>query len=285
MFAALLALLLVVAGLSAIARQPSLSTDVLTLAIPAFLAGVLSFLSPCSLPILAGYFSIAIRQQANRLGVMTVAFLAGLGTTMAVLGAGFTALGAAVIDRQEQLSFFGGLIVIAFGVMSLAGKGFAGIRSFERPAATASGAYLYGLIFALGWTTCVGPILGAVLTMLLAQGSTTGGMLSLVAGGALAIVYVLGLGLPLLLLVSALSNKGSESRLNKMLRGRGWEVAVAGRTLYLHSTTLISGLLLIALGVLLATGQMTELSRMLEGSPLSTFETRLERLLNDLIGR
>lgn len=284
-FAALLALLIVVAAIGAAAHESSLAADVLTLAIPAFLAGALSFLSPCSLPILIGYFSIALRQSTRDLGWMTVAFLAGLGTTMAVLGAGFTALGAAVIDRQDQLEVAGGLVVIAFGIMSLAGKGFSGIRSFERPAATVSGAYLYGLIFALGWTTCVGPILGAILTMLLAQGSSTGGALSLVAGGALAIVYVLGLGLPLLILVSALRSRGSSGRAGRMLKGRGWTVNVAGRAIHLHSTTMISGVMLIVLGVLLASGQMAELSRTLAGSPLSSLETNLERWLNATIGR
>jgi cytochrome c-type biogenesis protein len=276
----LIAAVVLVAALGAALDEPALAGDVLTLALPALLAGVLSFLSPCSLPILIGYFSIALQEQSDRIGRITVGFLAGIGTTMAVLGAGFTALGAAVIDHQEAIALVGGVLVIGFGLMSLAGKGFAGVQVGARPAASAGGAYAYGLIFALGWTTCVGPILGSVLTLLVAQGSSVGGALSLVAGSVLSLIYVLGLGLPLFLLVTALLSGGPSGRLTRLLRGRGWEIHLSGRTLYLHSTSMVSGLLLIALGLLLATGQMTIISERLAASPLAELGVRLEEWLN-----
>ncbi len=167
--------------------------------------------------------------------------------------------------------------------MSLLGKGFGGPRLFNRPAATAGGAYVYGLIFALGWTTCVGPILGSILTLLLAEGSSVGGVLSIAAGGGLVLVYVVGLGLPIFVLVSAIAAAGPANRVSRILRGRGWDVQFAGRTLYLHSTQIASGVMLIALGILLMTGEMTAISERLVGSSFSQQVVRLEGWLNDLI--
>jgi cytochrome c-type biogenesis protein len=173
--------------------------------------------------------------------------------------------------------------VIGFGVMSLVGKGFTGLKVMNRPSIGVGGAYFYGLVFALGWTTCVGPILGSILTLLLAEGSSVGGVLSLVSGSLLVLIYVTGLGLPIFLLVSALASAGPGSRVTRIMRGKGWEVNVAGRTLYLHSTGVISGILLIGLGLLLMTGQLTEISRQLVSSPLTEFDLRIERWMDDLL--
>lgn len=276
-------LLLIVAGISRAADRPELAADVLALAIPAFIGGLLSSISPCSLPIIIGYFSIALQEQRDRIGLVTLAFLAGVGTTMTVLGASFTALGSLAIDYQTTLSLVGGLLIIGFGVMSLLGKGFTGLKVMRRPSAGLGGTYLYGLIFALGWTTCVGPILGSILTLLLAEGSSVGGALSLVSGSLLVMIYVTGLGLPIFLVVNALTAGGPGSRVARAMRGRGWEPKIAGRTIYLHSTELISGALLIALGLLLATGQLTTISEQLVSSPLTEFDLKIERWIDDLL--
>lgn len=277
----LLAVLLIAVSLLSLAfNAPELAGDVLALALPAFAAGVLSVLSPCSLPILMGYFSLALQERRERIGVVTVAFLTGVATTMAILGAGFTTLGSLALDYQRALAVTGGMLVMAFGVMSILGKGFAGLRLFRRPEATAGGAYVYGLIFALGWTTCVGPILGSVLTLLLTEGSTPAGLLSLLAGGLLAVVYVLGLGLPVLLMVSLLLGGRSRGRLARLLRGQAWELRLGRISVLAHSTSVISGVLLIALGVLLLTGQMTALSSWLAQSPLTDLGLALEQRLN-----
>jgi cytochrome c-type biogenesis protein len=283
----LLALIAILSMLAVVARasdQRELSSNVITLAVPAFLAGALSFLSPCSLPIVIGYFSVSLQQGRERIGRMTLGFLLGLGTTMAVLGAGFTALGGVVIDFQQTMTLCGGVLIAGFGVMSLTGRGFSGVRSFARPAATTGGAYLYGLIFALGWTTCVGPILGSILTLLLVQGSSLGGFLSLAAGAILALIYVLGLGLPLMMLVSALLHGGPSGRFTRAMRGRAWEIRLGSHTFYVHSTSIISGLLLIGLGILLATGQMTIISEHLASSPFSEIGVRLETALDRVVG-
>jgi cytochrome c-type biogenesis protein len=274
--------IVVIAALGAALDEPELAGDVVALAIPAFVAGVFSILSPCSLPIVAGYFSLAFQERREQAGTIAVAFLLGVGTTMAVIGAGFTALGSLAIDYQEHLARVGGALIVAFGLMSVFGQGFGGLRVFRRPGASIGGAYGYGLIFALGWTTCVGPILGSILTLLLAEGSSAHGALSLAAGGALSLIYVLGLGLPLMALVGAISAAGPNNAVSHFLRGRGWEVRVAGRTLYLHSTSVISGLLLILLGLLLFSGQMTVLSERLASSPLTELGLEIEQRIDAL---
>jgi cytochrome c-type biogenesis protein len=278
----LVGVIILVSALGAALDEPDLAGTIVALAIPAFVAGIFSILSPCSLPIVIGYFSLALQEQRERVGAMTIAFLLGVGTTMAIVGAGFTALGSLAVDYQDQLAIVGGILIIAFGIMSLLGKGFGGLRILQRPGGSSGGAYVYGLVFALGWTTCVGPILGSILTLLLAEGSSTAGALSLVAGGTLSLIYVLGLGLPILMLVGALQRAGQRSRLTRALRGRGWEFEIGGRVLYLHSTSVISGILLIGLGVLLMTGQMAALSQQLASSPLTELGLKVEGWIDGL---
>ncbi|MCC6703247.1 MAG: cytochrome c biogenesis protein CcdA [Thermomicrobiales bacterium] len=277
--AALIVIVALTAMAGRLAGEPELASNLIALAIPALLAGVFSVLSPCSLPIVLGYFSVAFQEEKERIGIVTLAFLGGVGITMTVLGASFTALGSFAIEQQELLATIGGVLVIGFGVMSILGKGFGGMTITRRSGFGAGPAFLYGLVFALGWTTCVGPILGSILTLLIAQGATASTTISLVAGGALSLIYVLGLGVPIMLLVLALRSGGDRGSIQKRLRGRGFEVRLGSRTLYLHTTSLISGLLLIALGVLLITGQMTRLSEQLAASRFSQWLVELEQWL------
>lgn len=229
--------------------------NLLALAVPAFLAGLLSFLSPCTLPILPTYFAYTVQTGRERVVSTTVAFFLGLATTMVMLGASASALSQLLFQNLAALTQVGGLVIIGFGVMSLLGKGFSGARLQRRPSAGVAGSYLYGATFALGWTACVGPILGALLTMLATQGG------AVLEGAALAFIYALGLGTPLIVSASYVARRGTDSRLWRIVRGRGWTVQLGRRTLYLHSTSVASGLLLILTGLLLATGQLAVFSR------------------------
>lgn len=250
-----------------------------TLALPALAAGALSVLSPCSFPIMLGYFSVTFQQQPKRIGLITLAFLLGVGTTMSVLGASFTALGSLAIDYQEQMARIGGLLIIAFGIMTLLGKGFSGLGLTRSGGAGAGAAYVFGLMFALGWTACVGPILGSILTMLLADGASTSGAFSLISGAALAQVYVLGMGLPILILVTALVRGVSGRDIGKLIQGREVGLHLGGRRLAINVMSLISGLLLVGLGILLFTGAMTRLTQELGSSWLAQWVVRIEEHL------
>ena len=249
---------------------------VLALALPAYLAGVFSLLSPCCLPILPAYFSFTFGAQRHRVVAMSIAFFLGLATTMVVLGASFTALGALIFPYRETVTRVGGLLIVGFGIMLLLGKGFTGLQMRERPAATLAGTYLYGLTFAFGWTACVGPIFGAVLTAL----ATTG--LSVLSGATLAFIYSLGLATPLTLIATFFGRIGKGSRLSRILRGRGFTLNVAGTTLYLHTTQLISGAMLVAVGFLLATGQLALLTQQMASGSGARFALAVEQWLANL---
>lgn len=275
--ASLLVILVIVGLIGTSLGEPGLAGRVLTLALPAVLAGMLAILSPCSLPIVLGYFSVMFQQQPQRIGGITLAFLLGVGTTMSVLGASFTTLGSFAIENQEQMARFGGALIIGFGVLTLTGRGFGGLHFTRRTGAGLGAAYLFGLMFALGWTACVGPILGSILTLLLADAASSSGVISLISGAALSQMYVLGMGLPILIVVLGLVGSGSGRDLGGLLRGRTFAPTIGHRTFSLHLTTVISGALLIGLGVLMLTGVMTRLSQQMGTSALSRWVVTLER--------
>lgn len=179
----------------------------------AFLAGLLSFVSPCVLPLTPAYIAqlagpaiwrareMEPRERSSmRLttSLHAVAFVAGFTTTFIALGATASVLGAFLSAHQDILRQVGGLVLIAFG-LHIAGvlrvPGLDRERRFSlRPTNTGYvTSFLVGLIFALGWTPCVGPILASIL-ILAAQAHTLG------AGVLLLAVYSLGLGIPFLAL-------------------------------------------------------------------------------------
>ncbi|HNP70079.1 MAG TPA: cytochrome c biogenesis CcdA family protein [Kouleothrix sp.] len=250
---------------------PAGSGSVLVLAPAAFLAGIFSFLSPCTLPILPAYFAFTFQARRERVVLMTIAFFLGLATTMVVLGASATALSQILFSYLGALTTIGGLIVIAFGVMSILGKGFTGAKLLDRPTASVAGSYLYGATFALGWTACVGPILGALLTLLATQG------IAIVQGAVLAFIYALGLGMPLIIMATFFSRLGRGSRFWAFMRGRGVELNLGFTTLHLHTTSIASGVLLVIVGVLLATGQLTLLSQWSQQTRMGEWAVELEQ--------
>ncbi len=258
----------------------SLVSDVnLAALIPAaFVAGLLSFLSPCTLPILPAYFAFSFQAGRQNVTLMTAAFFLGLATTVTVLGASATALSLVLLQNLSQLTFFGGLVIIGFGVLSLLGLGFAGPQLQSRPAATLIGSYLYGATFALGWTACIGPILGAILTLLATQG------VAIAQGALLAFVYSLGLGAPLILVSTFFSRLGHGSAFWRVIKGRGFSIRLLGRELQLHTTSLVSGLLLIGMGYLLASGQLTLITQLAASSDLSLWVVEMEERLRPLLG-
>ena len=250
---------------------------IIILAPLAFLAGMLSFLSPCCLPILSAYIAYTLQTQRERIVVTTVAFFLGIATTMVALGATATLLSQILFEYLRTLTLLGGLLIIGFGVLSLLGRGFSGPQVARRSDASAIGSYLYGATFALGWTACVGPILGSLLTLLATQG------IAVIQGALLAFIYALGLGSPLMLAALFFHRLGPGSAVWRVLRGRGFALPLGRTTLYLHTTSIASGLLLIAMGVLLASGQLATLSAWAVQLPLTRWVLDIEESLRTLV--
>lgn len=254
-------------------------SSVLVLALPVFLTGVLSFLSPCTLPILPAYFAVTFQARRRSIFLMSLAFFFGLATTLTLLGGAISALTGVLFAGRDLLQVIGGIVVIIFGILGMLGKGFAGVTINERPAATLLGSYLYGATFALGWTACAGPLFGTFMTML-----TVSGNVAVLQGAVLAFIYAAGLGLPLIIIATFFNRLGRGSRFWRIISGRGFEVRLLGRTLYLHTTNVIGGLLMIAIGILLATGRLEMLTQLASGSRLGMWFVALETKLSELFG-
>ena len=242
-----------------------------------FLAGLFSFLSPCTLPILPAYFAFTFQAKRDRVTIMSIAFFLGLATTIVVLGASATALSRFLFGYLSLLTSLGGVLIIVFGVMSFFGIGFSGMQLLDRPVGGVVGSYLYGATFALGWSACVGPILGALLTMLATQG------IAVAQGALLAFVYALGLGTPLIIISTYFSRLGNGSKFWQVIKGKAYFVTIGGRELMLHTTSMASGVLLVLMGLLLATGNLATIGEWSRQSVLSDYSLQFESWLQSLI--
>ncbi len=204
----------------------------------AFFGGVLSLLSPCSALLLPAFFAYAF-QSHRKLLAKTSIFYLGLATTLVPLGMGIAAVSRLVYGQRSTLILVSGLVIIFLGLLQLLGRGFE-FGPLARLSGKARGTSA-GSTFALGAVYgfagfCSGPILGAVLTVAASSGEVA-------RGAGLLAAYALGMAAPLFLLGTLWDRFGLGHR--PWLRGR--EIRV-GR-LRLHTTSLISGVMFIVLGV------------------------------------
>lgn len=205
----------------------------------AFAAGVLSFLSPCVLPLVPSYLAYVGGGSANRLTALrnSSLFVLGFSIVFIALGASASLVGSLLLDNRSWLIRLGGLIVILFGLMLL---GLFKVpflyrsmkAEYRGETSTPLGATLMGMSFAIGWTPCVGPVLGAILTLAGASGTLS-------QGASLLGVYSLGLAIPFLLAAFGL---GAFTRFSKRFRRfLPWVERVSGSILVLAGLLMISG--------------------------------------------
>ncbi|WP_035756759.1 cytochrome c biogenesis CcdA family protein [Granulicoccus phenolivorans] len=177
----------------------------LLIAVPvAALAGLISFFSPCVLPLLPGYLSYAsgmsasevIRGEGKRWRMLlgTLGFVLGFALVFVATGALFGTLGKLLLTQARPLTIVLGVVLILVGLIfaGLIPLGQRDLRIHRLPAVGVAAAPLLGILFGLGWTPCIGPTLSVVLTMSLNEGSAT-------RGGLLSFVYALGLGIPFII--------------------------------------------------------------------------------------
>ena len=222
----------------------------------AFGAGLISFLSPCVLPLVPGYLSYIGEQSLEEMkeqGLtsketltvvgLSLCFVLGFATVFIIFGASATAIGGWFRTYHYELNVFGGVIVILFGLFMTGlfqlhwmqrdfrfhGDVFGG-----RPVAS----YLLGVAFAFGWTPCIGPILGSILTV-----SATSGAVG--DGAALLAIYSMGLGVPFVL-AALFTDRFLHHA--KALRRHG------------HALQIVAGALLIIMGLAMVTGYLTAFS-------------------------
>jgi cytochrome c-type biogenesis protein len=227
----------------------------------AFVAGFLSFISPCVLPLIPGYLSFVSgmtldEMRAGAAGnasarrqvlVASTAFVLGFSIVFIALGASASAIGDFLMSRLPLLGKIAGVLIIIFGLHTM---GVFRLRFLEtekriqtsRKPVGVVGAFLVGVAFAFGWTPCIGPILGGILAI-------AGSRESIGEGVRLLAIYSLGLGIPFLLTALAVDR---------------FFAATARIRRYYHAIEVTSGALLVAIGVLIFTNQFTIIARYLE---------------------
>jgi len=227
----------------------------LPLPIAAFVAGLVSFLSPCVLPLVPGYVSLISGvgveelkdQQASvfrKVMLNSIAFIFGFSIVFVTLGALSTEVGQLAAQYKSILARVAGVLIIVFGLHLTGILRIKALYADKRlhsvkGGSTAWGAFVIGFAFAFGWTPCVGPILSVILGFAAAQDSVSKGIL-------LLSIYSLGLAVPFLL-----TSLGIERFLSFYGRFRR----------HMHALEIASGALLMVLGVLLVFGKFTLLAR------------------------
>ncbi|MYH51884.1 MAG: cytochrome c biogenesis protein CcdA [Gemmatimonadetes bacterium] len=233
----------------------------------AFMAGLLSFLSPCVLPLVPSYLSFVTGMsledmqegiERRRVLIHSALFVTGFTVIFVLLGAGASFIGSFLLYNSDWIARIGGVIIILFGLHLMGVFQLMPLLSEKRvhladkPVGYA-GTVMVGIAFGAGWTPCIGPILGAIMTMAASQEHLATGML-------LLFVYSMGLAVPFMLAALAL-----EAFLRAFTRYRR----------FLPAIQKVAGALLIALGLLLATGSFVMLAAWLNRF---TPEFLLERL-------
>lgn len=228
--------------------------------VAAFSAGLLSFVSPCVLPLVPSYISYITGLSIEQLTDATVRskfkksiivnallFIAGFTAVFVSFGASASFIGQALITYQDHIRRIGGILIIVFGLYLLGVLNISFLKmehrfQFRSRPVGYVGSFLIGVAFAAGWTPCVGPVLGTILL----YASTTDSMMN---GVLLLTSYSLGLGLPLFL--TAL---GVDRFLAYFKRAR----------LYLWGVSTVSGVLLIIVGIMIYANTLTMITSFLE---------------------
>ncbi|MFY9315397.1 MAG: cytochrome c biogenesis protein CcdA [Burkholderiales bacterium] len=225
-------------------------------AVTSFAAGAISFLSPCVLPLVPAYMSYVTGQslapagggrvQSSRANaaLLSLCFVLGFSAVFIALGASATALGRLLLQHRYEAGIAGGVLVTLFGLAMLVGvERIPFLRRnlhFETRVATGNpaSAFVIGLAFGFGWTPCIGPILGVILTAAAVSESASAGIRLLGA-------YSVGLGVPFLLTAVFLHE----------LAGRWRRMRRLGRPL-----TIAAGAIMVAMGIAMMTGTLTAFS-------------------------
>jgi len=226
-----------------------LKGPILLLLLIAFFAGFLSFISPCTLPILPAYIAYTLEASKRNMRGMALSFFLGLAVIFSLIGMSATFIGSFLKSNLTIFTQVAGIAIIFFGIYILFGKGFAGLKIKQKKPITYAGAFVFGSVLGLSWTPCIGPILVAILLL----ASTSGSVLS---GGLLLFSYAVGLALPLLLFSRYLSKADKQGKVWKFLKGKEFIFRIESKQFRIHTTSLISGLLFIALGYLVFSGTL-----------------------------
>ena len=217
----------------------------MALAVPvALIAGLVSFFSPCVIPLLPGYLSYATglsgadlaagETRRGRMLAGSVLFVLGFSTVFVLLGTLSGAIGEWLVLNRRALTIGLGLLVLLLGVAFLGVVPWLqrDVRVHKVPAVGLAAAPLIGFLFGLGWAPCVGPTLGVVATLAINEGTAGRGALLLA-------IYSLGLGLPFV--VAGLAYRRMLGALGWVRRHQAWVTRAGGAMLVLVGVRLLTG--------------------------------------------
>lgn len=202
----------------------------------AFLGGIFSLLSPCVLPLLPAFFAYTFGENKN-ITKMTLIFFLGMSSVFVLFGIILSFIGFLFADYRMWITVIAGILILIFGIITLFGKGFSFMNINYKPKENSKlSVFIFGALFSIGFTPCVGPILAAILVA-----SSTLGILQ---AAILLFMYSLGFILPLFILSYFYDRYKLQN--NPLFKGKEFNI---GR-LRLHTHKFIAGILLILLGVI-----------------------------------
>lgn len=224
----------------------------------AFMAGVASFVSPCTLPLIPAFIGYLggisdTQNTPSRLKILLhgVAFVSGFTIVFMSMGAAFSAIGWILSPLKDLIARIGGIAIILFGLHSaeiiqipFLNYDIRYHQSSNRPVALST-SFLMGVFFSAGWSPCAGTILGAILTLAMQTSSISNGFFLLG-------IYALGMGIPFLILASGIGQLF---------------VVLKKNSIILHNIQVVSGWLMIGMGILLFAGLLSRIASWLGNFP------------------
>jgi cytochrome c-type biogenesis protein len=218
--------------------------QIILYSIAAFISGVLSFMAPCTLPLLPAYFGYAGTSSKKETVRNTWFFMLGLAAMFTLLGVLAGSIGRFALMYKKELMIVSGIILIIFGTLSIIGKGLKQFNPKIQYKKTPFGAFIFGGLFGVVWAGCIGPVLGFMLVLAANTGTA-------ITGGLLLFIHALGLLFPLLLFSLFLSKLPQNGRFWKLMKGKLFEIKIKNTVHYIHSTNIITGVLFVLLGIFL----------------------------------
>ncbi|MBS3168540.1 cytochrome c biogenesis protein CcdA [Candidatus Woesearchaeota archaeon] len=213
--------------------------------IGSFLAGLVSFMAPCTLPLIPAYFAYSGTSERSKVVSNTLFFGIGMALTFILLGVLAGSLGRIVLTYKKEVILISAILIIIFGLLSLLGKSFKIFNfNINYTDKTIKGSLIFGSLMGLIWSGCLGPVLGAILILAANTGTAFG-------GGLLLFIHSLGLLLPLFLFSLFLYKLPKDGKFWRFMKGRLLEFNFLGKKRYIHTTNLLTGILFILLGVII----------------------------------
>jgi len=249
--------------------------SIILLMIIALIAGIVSFASPCTLPILPAYVAYILKSKNNFKG-MTLSFFLGLSIIFSLLGMTATTVGNFLKSSSSIFSQIAGIGIIIFGIFILLGKGIPGLHLKPNKPTSYFGAFIFGSILGISWSACVGPILLGIL--LLASTAS-----SVFTGGLLLFIYAIGIGLPLVLTSIYLEKINQKGKIWTFIKGKEITFKIRKKKYTMHTSALISGILFIILGILIFSGTLYTFNQYVTTTSFQEYIFAIEEWLLNLV--